>query len=139
MAREMADFAATPVRVSNPLVRYALIVAGSVLVAIGVIGIFVPLLPTTVFLLLAAACFGKSSPGAYRWLTTNRWFGSYLHNYQVRRGATALTKATSIATLWLGIGAAIWFLSVPLWLSAMLLAIAAAVTIHLLRLQTLHD
>lgn len=129
----------TPVRASNPVVRWLLMAAGGVLVAIGVIGIFVPLLPTTIFLLLAAACFGKSSPAAYRWLTTNRWFGRYLHNYKERRGATLATKATSIATLWLGIGAALWLLSLPVWVTVALLVIAAAVTLHLLRLETIRD
>jgi hypothetical protein len=143
MTQDLADLASPAAmqvgRTRNPLVRYALVAAGSVLVAIGVIGIFVPLLPTTIFLLLAAACFGKSSPRAYHWLTTNRMFGRYLHDYQHRRGATVLTKATSIAALWLGIGAAAWFLSLPLWVTAALLLIAAAVTLHLLRLQTLRD
>jgi hypothetical protein len=113
--------------------------AGSLLVAIGVIGIFVPLLPTTIFLLLAAACFGRSSPGAYRWLTTNRWFGRYLHDYKERRGATLVTKVTSIGALWLGIGAAVWFLGLPLWADLVLFAIAVAVTLHLLTLATLRD
>jgi hypothetical protein len=138
----MADLAASqvvPARASNPIVRVALMGAGSLLVAIGVIGIFVPLLPTTIFLLLAAACFGRSSPGAYRWLTTNRWFGRYLHDYKERRGATPLTKVTSVAALWLGIGAAAWFLSLPLWADFVLLAIAAAVTLHLVTLATLRD
>jgi uncharacterized membrane protein YbaN (DUF454 family) len=138
----MADLAASqvaPARAANPIVRLALLAAGSLLVAIGIIGIFVPLLPTTVFLLLAAACFGRSSPGAYRWLTTNRWFGRYLHDYHERRGATVLTKVTSIGALWLGIGAAAWFLGLPLWVDLVLLAIAVAVTLHLLTLRTLHD
>ena len=138
----MADLAASqvaPARASNPIVRVALMGAGSLLVAIGVIGIFVPLLPTTIFLLLAAACFGRSSPGAYRWLTTNRWFGRYLHDYKERRGATLVTKVTSIGALWLGIGAAVWFLGLPLWADLVLFAIAVAVTLHLLTLATLRD
>lgn len=130
---------ATPRRVSSRFGRLALLAAGALLTAIGVIGIFVPLLPTTIFLLLAAACFGRSSPGAHRWLTTNRWFGSYLHNYQVRRGATVWTKAVSIGTLWLGIGGAIYLLSPAIWVTAGLLVIAVAVSVHLLSLKTLRD
>ncbi|MCA9823131.1 MAG: YbaN family protein [Dehalococcoidia bacterium] len=137
--RELAPVAPSARPAGHPVVRYALTGAGGMFVGIGVIGIFVPLLPTTVFLLIAAACFGRSSPRAHHWLTTNRWFGTYLHNYSARRGATVSTKITSIGALWIGIGAAVFFLATPLWLTASLGVIAAAVTTHLLMLQTLRD
>jgi uncharacterized protein len=124
-------------QVSNPLVRMALLGAGSLFVGLGVLGIFLPLLPTTPFLLLAAFCYGKSSPAAYRWLTTNRYFGKYLRNYQEHRGATVGTKVTSIATIWLGIGFTGFVLQPPIWLLAMLLAIAIGVSTHLIRLRTM--
>jgi uncharacterized membrane protein YbaN (DUF454 family) len=124
-------------RVANPFLRILLLAAGGVFVAIGVVGIFVPLLPTTIFLLIAAACFGKSSPGAHRWLMNNRWFGRYLNDYTERRGATRATKITSLVLLWLGIGAAIYFFFTPLWLVLALLGIAVAVSAHLLLLDTL--
>lgn len=115
--------------------RPLLIAAGVLLVAIGTIGLFVPLLPTTIFLILAAGCFGKSSPGAYRWLTTNRLFGPMLRDYHEGRGATLKTKVFSIAFLWAGLAVAIWF--VPnLWVDAVLVAIGAGVTVHLVRLRT---
>jgi uncharacterized membrane protein YbaN (DUF454 family) len=116
-------------------VRPLLIAAGVVLVAVGAVGIFVPLLPTTIFLLLAAACFGRSSPGAYRWLTTNRWFGPILRDYNEGRGATMQTKVTSIGALWLGLGLAAWWLWNP-WIDLALAAIGVAVTVHLVRLRT---
>lgn len=121
----------------NPLVRSALIALGALLVGIGVLGIFLPLLPTTVFFLGAAACFGKSSPTAYRWLTTNRWFGSYLRNYREERGMTLISKAVSIATLWIGIVATALWLRPPMLIDGLLLVIAAGVTWHLLALATL--
>lgn len=120
----------------NAVTRWALRLAGGGLVAVGVLGIFLPLLPTTIFLLGAAACFGKSSPGAYRWLTTNRWFGRYLREYREERGATAGTKLFSIASLWIGIGAAGYFVRAMPWLDVLLVAIAMAVTFHLLSLRT---
>lgn len=122
---------------SKWLVRVLLRVAGAVLVGIGVLGIFLPLLPTTVFLLGAAACFGKSSPGAYRWLTTNPVFGRYLREYREERGATIGTKVVSLLSLWVGIGIAAWVFRDMLWLDALLGAIAIGVTIHLLSLRTL--
>lgn len=116
-------------------VRPLLIAAGIVLVAVGAVGIFVPLLPTTIFLLLAAGCFGRSSPGAYRWLTTNRWFGPILRDYNEGRGATMRTKVTSIVTLWLGLGLAAWLLWNP-WIDLALAVIGGSVTWHLVRLRT---
>ena len=127
-------------RVRRPLawpLRALLIVAGSLFVGIGVIGIFLPLLPTTVFLLIAAACYARSSESAYRWLMTNRLFGRYLRNYHEERGATLSTKVVTIALLWIGIGAAAYWISAPMWLNAVLAAIALGVTIHLARLKTL--
>ena len=121
------------------LIRWALIAAGSVLVGIGVLGIFLPLLPSTIFFLGAAACFGRSSPRAYHWLTTNRWFGKHLHNYHREKGATIPAKIFSIGSLWLGIGITEYFFIENLWLRLALLVIAAGVTIHLLRLQTIHQ
>lgn len=123
---------------SSRLARWLYLAAGSLLVALGVLGIFLPLLPTTIFLILAAGCFGKSSPGAYRWLHTNRLFGKYLRDYRERHGATVATKVTSIGSLWLGIGAAIFFIHVS-WVALVLLVIAAAVSVHLFRLTTLRD
>jgi hypothetical protein len=121
------------------VLRILLVAAGGLFVAIGVVGIFVPLLPTTIFLLIAAACFGRSSPGAHRWLMNNRWFGRYLNNYAERRGATPATKVASLLLLWFGIGAAIYLFYTPLWLVIVLLGIAIAVSAHLLLLDTLRD
>lgn len=115
--------------------RPLLITAGALFVAVGAIGIFVPLLPTTVFLLLAGVCFGKSSPGAYRWLMTNRVFGRILRDYHEGRGASLRTKLWSIVTLWLGLAVTVWFVR-NVWIDAGLLVIGIAVSIHLLRLRT---
>jgi uncharacterized protein len=133
---EMVSSGAAPTPVSSRVLRYVLIAVGSLAVMVGVVGVFVPLLPTTIFLLIGAACYGKSSRTAYNWLTTNRFFGKYLRDYQEERGATVLSKVVSIGGLWLGIGAAIYFLSLPIWVTIGLLVIAAGVTVHLLRLRT---
>lgn len=138
MAAEMGDFGALPQAQSqNRLVRAFLVAAGTVLVGIGILGIFLPLLPTTVFFLMAAACYGKSSPGAYRWLTTNRWFGRYLRDYREEHGATLGTKLFSLGSLWLGIGISGYFLRDNYWVDGILLVVAVAVSIHLLMLNTI--
>ena len=116
--------------------RWLYIACGSLLVGIGVLGIFLPLLPSTVFFLLAMGCYGKSSPSAYRWMTTNRLFGRHLREYREEKGATLSTKMVSIATLWIGIGASEYFID-NLWVRLLLVAIAAGVTAHLVLLRTI--
>lgn len=134
----MGAFGALPhAQSQSRLVRATLVATGTVLVGIGILGIFLPLLPTTVFFLLAAACYGKSSPGAYRWLTTNRWFGRYLRDYREEHGATVGTKLFSLGSLWLGIGISGYFLRGNYWIDGILLLVALGVTVHLLTLNTI--
>jgi uncharacterized protein len=117
--------------------RPILIVTGSLCVALGVMGMVLPLLPTTVFLLLAAWCFSRSSPRFHAWLVNNRLLGDYISAYHEGRGMSLRDKWISIATLWVGIGiTAVFFVGVP-WVRLLLIAIAAGVTIHLVRLPTL--
>ncbi|MBK6563160.1 MAG: YbaN family protein [Dehalococcoidia bacterium] len=118
------------------LVRWLFIGLGSLLVGVGVLGIFLPLLPSTVFFLMAAACYGKSSPSAYHWLTTNRWFGSHLRDYKEERGATVGAKVMSIGSLWLGIGVTEVLID-NTWLRLTLLAVALGVSAHLMLLKTI--
>ncbi len=137
----MADLAGSPpIAIRRPsksrLVRWTFFAAGSLLVGIGVLGIFLPLLPSTVFFLLAAGCYGKSSPSAYAWLTTNRWFGRHLRDYREEKGATAGTKVMSIASLWVGIGVSEYFID-NLWVQVVLVVVAVAVTAHLVMLKTI--
>src|SRR5262245_49643833 len=97
----MVDFAASPTApklVTNRLGVIGLRLAGVLLVGIGILGIVLPLLPSTVFFLGAAACFGKSWPAAHRWLTTNRVFGRQLKDYQEHKSASTTTKVVSIAS-----------------------------------------
>jgi uncharacterized membrane protein YbaN (DUF454 family) len=66
--------------------RRLLIVAGTLFTGLGIIGIFVPILPTTPFLLLAAACFMRSSERFYHWLINNRILGAYVRDYMEGKG-----------------------------------------------------
>lgn len=96
---------------------------------------FLPLLPTTPFLLLAAICYGRSSERFYHWLTTNRFFGDYIRNYREGRGIPLKQKIFTLALMWATIGYTIWFI-IPLWWVKLLLAMCAAgVTIHLVRVK----
>ena len=84
---------------------------GTLFVAIGALGVVLPLLPHTIFFLLAAACYARGSERAHTWLMTNRFFGRYLRNYSEHRGATPGTKAVTIAMLWIGLALSAWLLA----------------------------
>ncbi len=112
-----------------------MIAAGSLCVGLGILGMFVPLLPTTPFLLLAAFLYMRSSQRFYRWLLDNRLCGQYIRNYQDGRGIPLKQKAFTIALLWLTISVSAIFLN-KWWITLLLLAVAIAVTIHLLRVKT---
>ena len=121
---------------ASRLKRVVLTGTGTLCVALGVIGMLLPLLPTTPFLLLAAACYARSSPRFYHWLLTNRWCGVYIRNYRAGRGLPRQQKILTLALLWATIGVTAIFV-VPLWwVRVLLLAIATGVTLHLLRIPT---
>lgn len=123
-------------RLPGPLRRGVYFGVGAVSVGFGVIGIFVPLWPTTCFLLLAAWCFARSSPRAERWLNENRLFGKYLRDYRERGIISTRVRRTSLAVLWTFIGASAFLFLGRLWAVALLGLVAAAVTLHLYSLPT---
>lgn len=116
--------------------RYAYLVSGVLLVIIGVIGIFLPVLPTTIFLILASACFVKSSPRANEWLRNHKILGMYIKNYQDKSGLTIKTKILNIAFLWVMILSSAFLFTEDFYIRLLLLAIALGVTIHLLMIKT---
>jgi len=116
--------------------RYLYLVSGTLLVAIGVIGIFLPVLPTTIFLILASACFVKSSPKAYNWLGNHKILGAYLKNYQDKSGLTIKAKVFNITFLWLMILTSAYFFTNEFFIRLLLFAIAIGVTIHILLIKT---
>lgn len=118
------------------LIRGGLIVAGTIFVALGSIGIFVPLLPTTPFLLLAAACYARGSKKFYNWLLSNRWFGQYVRNYLEGRGIPLKTKILVILLLWLTIGYSAMFVIPLLVGKAVLVLIAVVITLHISSIKT---
>ena len=118
------------------LPRWFLITAGILCVIVAVIGIFLPLIPTTPLLLLAAACFVRSSSRLYRWLTTHKLFGKAILDYYEHRVVSRRSKTLALVMLWVTIGSTILFAIDTLWLRALLLTIAIAVTVHITRLPS---
>ena len=116
--------------------RNALIVCGTLAVLLGVVGMILPILPTTPFLLLAAFCYGRSSKRFYDWLLNNRIFGAYIRNYRAGLGIPLKQKIFTIALLWVTIGYSVIFVVNMWWLRILLLGIAVGVTTHLIRMKT---
>ena len=117
-------------------IRALLIILGTLCVALGVLGMFLPVLPTTPFLLLAATCYARSSERFYHWLMTNRWCGEYIRNYREGIGIPLKQKALTILLLWLTIGSTAWLAISQWWVRWILLGIAVGVTIHLVKAKT---
>ena len=115
--------------------RLFLIIAGGISLGLGILGMFLPVIPTTPFLLLTAWCWLKGSPRLHQWLMSHPRLGPYIKDFQENRQIPLRVKTVSIATLWLTITASI-ILVHPLWLRILLTAIAIGVTIHILSFPT---
>ena len=118
------------------VVRALLIIAGTVSLVFAAIGVVLPLIPTTPFLLLAVACYCRSSERLYKWLINNRWFGEYIKNYREGRGIPLKTKILALTVLWVTISISALLLVPILIVQVVLLVIAIAVSVHILRLPT---
>jgi len=117
--------------------KWLLIAAGAIALGLGVTGVFIPLLPTTPFLLLAAACFFRSSDRLYVWLTHHKWFGAYIWHYREYKAITLRAKVVTLLFLWGVIGYTAFGIVTAWWVRALLGVIAVGVTIHILYLKTL--
>lgn len=120
----------------NPAIRYVLLAIGWLSVALGVIGIFIPVLPTTPFLLLAAACFMRSSKRFYLWLVNHRQLGPWIVDYLEGQGIPLKGKVYAISLMWLSIGLSCYLVPL-LWARAFMLASAVLVSLYILRQKTL--
>src|SRR3989339_1437853 len=121
------------------LIKVLLITAGTVSLWLGILGIFLPLLPVTPFLLLAAVFYSKGSDKLYNWLVENRCFGSYIKNYREKKGIPLRAKITAIVFLNITIGYTIFFIIHYFWLKVMLFLIAVGVVVHICSMKTLNN
>ncbi len=120
----------------KPFQRWLYVSLGSIAVGLGLLGIVVPLLPTTPFLLLAAYFYAKSSRKFYIWLITNRFFGEYLHDYREKKGIPLKIKIYTLVLLWSTICFSAFFVVTALWIRIILMVIATSVTLHILSIKT---
>src|SRR4030095_14461973 len=114
--------------------RVFLTIVGLLSLMAGIVGIFVPIWPTTCFLLLSTACFSRSSDRLYRWMNTNSWFGGHVRQYRETGSVDSRVRILSLVSLWLSLLLSIALVKSSVWLLVVLLAIGVAVSVHLLRL-----
>ncbi len=124
-------------KVSNKFLKVLLLISGTLSATLGLVGVFLPILPTTPFLLLAAFCYAKSSYRFYYWFVNNSLFGKYIKDYREKRGIPAKVKIFAISFLWLTILISAFIIIQNVYISLLLVLIAIGVTIHLLSLHTL--
>lgn len=118
------------------LTKIALNIVGSIAVLLAILGVFLPLLPTTPFLLLACACYFRGSPRMYRWLVRNRILGTYILNFQSGRGIPLRAKIVSLLLTWASLSFSIYIMEAMV-VKLILVAIGIAVSLIILRMKTL--
>lgn len=119
------------------ILHYFLIAVGWTSVVLGVLGIFLPLLPTTPFLLLAAACFVRSSSRFYNWLVQHPKLGKYIIHYLEGNGIPMRGKIMAITMIWVTMGISIIWVVPVWWVKWVLAAIGLSVSIYIARQPTL--
>ena len=119
--------------VESRLLRSVLFTLGWLSVALGVLGLFLPLLPTTPFMLLAAGCFARSSERFYRWITSHPRFGPMIADYLAGRGLPMRAKYCAVAMLWASILFGVFWVGL-VWARLAMLLTAVGVTVYLWRL-----
>lgn len=120
----------------HPLTRFAFNTVGTLSVSLGVLGIFLPLLPTTPFLLLAFACYMRGSECMAHWMLHNSLFGAQLRNFQAHRAIPKRTKIWAISLTWVSLAFSAWLMPVA-WARWFLLLPGLFVTVYLWRHKTL--
>ena len=114
--------AGKPEPTTGRLARAGYLALGLIMLALGIVGAFLPLMPTTIFLILAAWCFGRSSPRLERWLLEHPRFGPVLRAW--RQHGAIPRRAKWLAATGMAAGYAIFLLTVepPVWLAALVAA-----------------
>jgi len=118
-------------------VKAFLITIGTLSIGLGVIGIVVPLLPTTPLILLGAVCYVRSSEKLYQKLIKNKWLGAYIKDFYEKKGISRKNKVLSLSLMWLSIGGTVLFMDVSFLLGSILIIIAVTVSAYILSFDTL--
>lgn len=124
-------------RVSEKMIRSIYIVVGTIALVIGAIGLFLPVIPTTPLVILAASCYYRGSERLHAWILRSRWFGDTIKNYQAGRGLTRDTKVRAIFLMWMTIIISVWFFVSNHFARIAMIGVAICVTVYLVRLPTM--
>lgn len=127
----------TAKKVQSRIVKVLLIAGGSLSLMLAVLGIIVPFLPATPFLLLSAACFARSSDRLYQWLIGHRVFGRYIRTWRKHRAMPLHAKLVLLALLWVSIGATAVFATSHIAVRIVVIMIAVGVTVFVLKVRTM--
>jgi len=130
------DFSNETSPVRNRLLRIVLIAAGTASLALGIAGIFLPVLPTTPFLLLTALCYARGSARFYNALMNHKYLGPYIHQWRIERSLTPGTKIFALSTLAITIISSVLFFIPLLPVKILVAAIGLTVAIYILRIPT---
>jgi uncharacterized membrane protein YbaN (DUF454 family) len=120
----------------SALVRHAFLGAGFLFVGLAVLGVFLPVLPATPFVLVAAACFARASPRFYNWVMNHRVFGPTVREWRRYRSIPYRVKLWAIALMALSLGVSITFYVRPAWLQAVLAVFGVLLAAWLYRLPS---
>jgi uncharacterized protein len=134
--RERVDYSAEMRRHNSPAVRLLFLALGTLFLALGVAGVFLPVLPTTPFVLLAAGCYARASPRFYNWLMNHPVFGPTVREWRQHRAIPFRTKLWAIALMSLTLAASIVFFVKPLWLKGVLALFGVGLAVWLYRVPS---
>lgn len=121
---------------NNKFLRILLLVCGFLFTFLAILGAILPLIPTTPFLIVAAACFYRSSERFYNLLMYNRYFGHYLRDYTLGKGIPLRVKIVALLFLWVSALVSVFIFIPYLWLKVLVITITAGVTAHLYMIRT---
>lgn len=129
----------TPPPVRSHLLRGLLLGVGALSLVLGVIGIFLPLLPTVPFLLLTAACWARASPRWHRWLLSRPKLGPAIERWERERTLSRRSRWTALGLVTVSMGATIWWVRGHAWLPWAMTGLAVVLLLVIARLRTTRD
>jgi len=116
--------------------KIILMTLGGLFLVLAIIGLFLPIFPTTPFLLLSASCFLRSSKTAYRWIMTNKILGKYIYQYRIVKALPLKTKIAALVGLWFTMLVSIIIVPI-LWVKFIMFIVALGVTLHIALIKTM--
>jgi uncharacterized membrane protein YbaN (DUF454 family) len=122
--------------ISDKIKRIIYVFLGTLFLGMGLIGIVVPILPTTPFLLLSAACYVRGSKRIHNWMINHRVFGEYIRNYMEGKGISFRHKIFTLTFLWLAMIFSIFYMIEIFLVRILLVIVAIAVSVHIIRLPS---